>query len=173
MLNPETSWFFDFKLEPTMCVTRQNMQWYCYCTKMLRTTIRQRWSVIAFNRTGIRAPSILRRLGIPRRTVYGILSRHAARPNEVRDLPRSGRPRKGMCQQWLQTGLSWHYGGLTAQKYTDHIIGPHNHGTETEIRYQDPSALPWSKMATATTGKDVYTAISTLSQCVSRVWRWV
>ena len=25
-LNPETSWFFDFKLEPTMCVTRQNMQ---------------------------------------------------------------------------------------------------------------------------------------------------
>ena len=31
------------------------------------------------------------------------------------------------------------------------------HGTE--IRYQDPNALPWSKMATATTGKDVYTAI--------------
>ena len=25
-LNPETSWFFDFKLEPTMLVTRQNMQ---------------------------------------------------------------------------------------------------------------------------------------------------
>ena len=35
----------------------------------------------------------------------------------------------------------------------------HWHGTGTEIRYQDPSALPWSKMATATTGKDVYTAI--------------
>ena len=35
----------------------------------------------------------------------------------------------------------------------------HLHGTGTEIRYQDPSALPWSKMATATTGKDVYTAI--------------
>ena len=33
------------------------------------------------------------------------------------------------------------------------------HGTGTEIRYQDPSVLPWSKMATATTGKDVYTAI--------------
>ena len=33
------------------------------------------------------------------------------------------------------------------------------HGTGTEICYQDPSALPWSKMATATTGKDVYTAI--------------
>ena len=33
------------------------------------------------------------------------------------------------------------------------------HGTGTEIRYQDLSALPWSKMATATTGKDVYTAI--------------
>ena len=109
-----------------MCVTRQNMQWYCYCPKMPRTTIRQRWSVIAFNRTGIRAPAISRRLGIPRRTVYGISSRHAARHNEVKDLPRSGRPRKGMCQQWLQTGLSWHYGGLTAQKYTDHIIGPHN-----------------------------------------------
>ena len=51
--------------------------------------------------------------------------------------------------------------------------GPSHHGTGTEIRYQDPSALPWSKMATATTGKDVYTAISTLSHCVSRVWRWV
>ena len=25
-LNPETSWFFDFKLEPTMFVTRQNIQ---------------------------------------------------------------------------------------------------------------------------------------------------
>ena len=25
-LNRETSWFFDFKLEPTMCLTRQNMQ---------------------------------------------------------------------------------------------------------------------------------------------------
>ena len=47
------------------------------------------------------------------------------------------------------------------------------HGTGTEIRYQDPSALPWSKMATATAGKDVYTAISTLSHCVSRVWRRV
>ena len=57
---------------------------------------------------------------------YGVLSRHAVRPNEVTDFPRSGRPRKGMCQQWLQTGLSWHYGGLTAQKYTDHILGPHN-----------------------------------------------
>ena len=37
--------------------------------------------------------------------------------------------------------------------------GNNYHGTGTEIRYQDPSALPWSKMATATTGKDVYTAI--------------
>ena len=50
---------------------------------------------------------------------------------------------------------------------------PHVHGTGTEMRYQDPSALPWSKMATTTTGKDVYTAISTLPHCVSRVWRWV
>ena len=33
-----------------------------------------------------------------------------------------------------------------------------NHGTRTEIRYQDWSALPWSKMATATISKDVYTA---------------
>ena len=41
---------------------------------------------------------------------------------------------------------------------TDHQW-PIYHGTGTEIRYQDPSALPWSKMATATTGKDVYTAI--------------
>ena len=47
------------------------------------------------------------------------------------------------------------------------------HGTVTEIRYQDPSALPWSKMATATTCEDVYTVISTLSHFVSRVWRCV
>ena len=53
-------------------------------------------------------------------------------------------------------------------KYTSQF-----HGTGTEIRYQDPSALPWSKMATETTGKKVYTAISTISHCVSRVWRWV
>ena len=26
----------------------------------------------------------------------------------IADLPRSGRLREGMCQQWLQTGLSWH-----------------------------------------------------------------
>ena len=91
--------------------------------------MRQRWSVIALvalNRTGMRAPAIFRRIGIPRRAVYGALRRHAVRPNEVTDLPRSGRPRKGMCQQCLQTGLSWHYGGLTAQKYADHILGPHN-----------------------------------------------
>ena len=44
------------------------------------------------------------------------------------------------------------------------------HGTGTEIRYQDPSALPWSKMAMATTGKDVYTAISTLSHWVFHVF---
>ena len=56
----------------------------------------------------------------------GVLSRHAVSLNEVTDLPRSGIPRKGMCHQWLQTGISWHYGGLTAQKYTDHILGPHN-----------------------------------------------
>ena len=61
---------------------------------MPRTTIRQRWSVIALNGTGMKAPDISRRLGIPRRTVYGILSRHAVRPNEVKDLPCSGRPRK-------------------------------------------------------------------------------
>ena len=30
-----------------------------------------------------------------------------------------------MCQQWLKTGLSWHYGGLIAHKYTDHIIRLH------------------------------------------------
>ena len=53
------------------------------------------------------------------------------------------------------------------------VLRLHVHGTGTEIRYQDPSALPWSKMATATAGKDVYTAISTLSHCVSRVWRRV
>ena len=91
---------------------------------MPRTTIRQCWSVIALNRTGMRAPVILRRIGIP--AVYDILSWHAVRPNDVKDLPRSGRPRKGMCQQWLQTGPSWHYGGLTAQKYTDHILRPHD-----------------------------------------------
>ena len=127
-LNPETSWFFDFKLEPTMFVTRQNMQQYWYWPKMSQTTIRQRWSLIALialNRTGMRAPAIFRRIGIPRRAVYGVLWWHAVRPSEVRDLPRSGRPRKRMCQQWLQTGLSWLYGGLSAQKYTDHIPGPH------------------------------------------------
>ena len=92
---------------------------------MPRATIRQRWSVIALialNRTGMRAPVIFRRIRIPRRAVYGVLRRHAVRPNEVTGLPRSGRPRKGLCQQWLQTGRSWHYGGLTAQKYTDHIL---------------------------------------------------
>ena len=47
-------------------------------------------------------------------------------PIEVLDLPRSGTSRKGMCQQWLQTGLRWHYGGLTAQKYTDHNLRPHD-----------------------------------------------
>ena len=93
---------------------------------MPRKTIRQRWSVIALNRTGMRAPAILRRIEIPWRAVYGVISRHAVRPNEVTDLPRSGRHRNGMCQQWLHTGLSWHYGGLTAQKYTDHILRPHN-----------------------------------------------
>ena len=66
---------------------------------MPRTTIRQRWSVFALNRTGMRAPAILRRIGIPRREVYGVLNRHAVRPNEVKDLPRSGRPRQRMCQQ--------------------------------------------------------------------------
>ena len=66
---------------------------------MSRTTIRQRWSVIVLNRTRMRAPAILRRIGIPRRAVYGVLSRHAIRPNEVTDLPRSGRSRNGMCQQ--------------------------------------------------------------------------
>ena len=111
-LNPETSWFFDFKLQPTMFVTRQNMQEYWYCPKMPSTTIRQRWSVIALiapNRTGMRAPAFFKRIGIPRRAVNGVLRRHAIRPNEVTDLPRSDRPRKGMCQQWLQIGLSWHY----------------------------------------------------------------
>ena len=91
---------------------------------MPRTTIRQ--SVIVLNKTRMRAPAILRRIGIPRRVVYGVLSRHAVRPNEVKDLPRSGRSRTGMCQQLLQTGLIWHYGGLTAQKYTDHILRPHD-----------------------------------------------
>ena len=69
---------------------------------MPRTTIRQRWGVIALialNRTRMRAPAIFRRIGIPRRAVYGVLRQHAVSPNEVTDLPRSGRTRKGMCQQ--------------------------------------------------------------------------
>ena len=52
---------------------------------MPRTTIRQRWSVIALialNRTGMRAPAIFRRIGIPRRAVYGVLRRHAVWPND-------------------------------------------------------------------------------------------
>ena len=114
-LNPETSWFFDFKLKPTMFVTIQNRQ---------------------YGNVGVLLPllpSIERELefqpflgaSVIRRAVNGVL-RHVVRPSEVTDLPRSGRPRTGMCQQWLETGLSWHYGGLTAQKYTDHILGPHN-----------------------------------------------
>ena len=66
---------------------------------MPRTTIRQCWSVIALNRSGIRAPVILRRIGIPQRAVYGVLGRHTVRPNDVKDHTRSGKPRKGMCQQ--------------------------------------------------------------------------
>ena len=69
---------------------------------MPRTTIRQRWSVIALialNRTGMRAPAIFKCIGIPRRAVYGVLRRHAVRPIEGTDLPRSGRPRNVMCQQ--------------------------------------------------------------------------
>ena len=97
-LNPETSCFFYFKLEPTMFVTRQNMQWYWYCPKMPHTTIRQRCGVIALialNRTGMTAPAIFRRIGIQRRAVYGIIRRHAVRPNEVTDPPRSGNPTRG------------------------------------------------------------------------------
>ena len=110
------------------------------------TTIR--WSVIALNRTGMRAPAILRRLGIPQRAVYGILSRLAARPNEVKDLPRCGRPCRRMCQQWLQTGLSWHLRRLTAQKYTDHILGPHvephidNHVLADRVVFMQDVASP-------------------------------
>ena len=61
---------------------------------MPRTTIGQRWRVIAFTETGIRAPTISKHLGITQRTVYNIFRRHAARPNEVSDLPRSGRLQK-------------------------------------------------------------------------------
>ena len=113
---------------------------------MPRTTIRQRWGVIAPNRMGMRAPAISRRIGIPQRAVYGILRRLAIRPSEVKDLPRSGRPCKGMCQQWLQT--SWHLGWLTAQKYTDHILGPRvephidNHVLAYRVAFMQDGASP-------------------------------
>ena len=92
---------------------------------MPRTTIRQRWSDIALNRTGMRAPAISRRLGIPQRAVWWRLKSTCRQANDVKDLPRSGRPCKGMCQQWLQLGLSWNLRRPTAQKYTDHILGHH------------------------------------------------
>ena len=62
--------------------------------KMCRTTIRQRWSVIVLSWTGMRAPAISRRIGIPQERYNGIFSWHTVRPDEVKDLPRSGRPHK-------------------------------------------------------------------------------
>ena len=115
---------------------------------MPRTAVHRRWSVIALNRTGMRAPAISSSLGFQQRAVYGILSRLAVRPNEVKDLPRSGRPCKGMCQQWLQTGLSWHLRRLNAQKYTDHILGPHvephidNHVLADRVVFMQDGASP-------------------------------
>ena len=48
-----------------------------------------------------------------------------------------------------------------------------HHGTGTEIRYHDPSSLPKSMMAKATTDSNVYTVISNLPHKVSHAWNWI
>ena len=61
---------------------------------MPRTTIGQRWRVVALSEAGMSSRGISARIGIPKTTVGNILNRHAVRPGDVADLPRSGRPRK-------------------------------------------------------------------------------
>ena len=61
---------------------------------MSRTTIGQRWRVIALSEQGMSSRAISARLGIPKSTVCNIVNRHAVRPGDVSDRPRSGRPRK-------------------------------------------------------------------------------
>ena len=56
--------------------------------------------------------------------VYGILSRHAVRLNEVEDLPRSG-PAMGCVGNYDKLDLADIHEILTAQKCTDHIFRPH------------------------------------------------
>ena len=76
-----------------------------------------------------------------------------------------------VISNWIRAKWNFHRIWIVMEKSL--VKRAPDHDTGTEIRYQDPCTLPWSKMATATTGKDVYTAIFTLSHCVSRVWRWV
>ena len=52
------------------------------------------WRVIALSEQGMSSRAISARLGIPKSTVCNIVNRHAVRPGDVFDRPRSGRPRK-------------------------------------------------------------------------------
>ena len=61
---------------------------------MPRTTIGQRWRVVALREAGMSSRAISARLGIPKSTVCDIFNRHAQRPGDVADRHRSGRPRK-------------------------------------------------------------------------------
>lgn len=57
------------------------------------TSVGQRWRVIGMSEAGFTAAAIGRALEIPARTVRGILARYRQRQDDVKDLPRSGRPR--------------------------------------------------------------------------------
>ena len=61
---------------------------------MPRTTIGQRWRVVALREAGMSSRAISARLGIPKSTVCDIFNRHTQRPGDVTDRHRSGRPRK-------------------------------------------------------------------------------
>ena len=66
---------------------------------MGKTSVSQRWRVIGLADTGMAVRAISARLGIPKSTVGDIIQRHRNRPDDVSDLPRSGRPRKTTPRQ--------------------------------------------------------------------------
>lgn len=66
---------------------------------MVKRSHGERWQVVGMLRCGMTQADISRALGMPRSTVCDIVRRYRANPQEVKDLPRSGRPRKTSARE--------------------------------------------------------------------------
>ena len=126
-LNPETSWFFNIKLEPTLCVTRQNMQYFWYCPKNApyNNTATLEWYCLQWKGNESSSNFKASRDSTEDSLWHLKSTCRQAQWSQGSPSPVADPAKAGCVSNDRKLDLVDIHGGLTAQKHTDDILRPH------------------------------------------------